>query len=312
MKKKVLCYGLGHDFIEDYAAIHEKYDVIGYSDRNEKRAIHHGGTKAIARSRIKEYVDQVDYILLTLAECRMDAAQELVLNFEVPIDKLYFFRYIGDGDNYTFTDVFKRQVSFFGQFYDDVLLWHIFQRLSYDLQHVRYLEIGTNDPILSNNSYFFYAHGASGCLIDPLPLSERFCKIMRPRDQFIRAAVSSVSGSDVTFFLSPGTQVSSLHREFAGEHHLETIVPKLGINELIASLNFMPDLVLVDAEGEDERILRALNYTKYHPIVIEAEMDKMEHGDDFQDFMRINGYTLLTQLGGNFFFIDTEKWNEIK
>ncbi len=272
-----------------------------------------GGEKAISRAHLKEYIDKIDYVLITMAECRMDAVQDLVLNYGVPLEKIWFFRYTGDKDDYTFIEVFKREYSFFGQFYDDVLLWHLFQKLGYSLSNIHYLEIGTNDPVLCNNSFFFYTHGARGCLVDPLPLSEYFCSKMRSGDKFVRAAISSASGGDTTFFISAGTQVSSLRREHAGKGHWEIKVPQIGINDLLASLDFIPDLLLIDAEGEDEIILQALDYNKYHPIIIEAEMDKMEReGEKFRLFMKVQGYTLFTQLGGNFIFIDTEKWNNIR
>ncbi len=54
----------------------------------------------------------------------------------------------------------------FAQFGEDILLETCFNLLfSTDISKIKYLDIGSNDPIIGNNTYFFYKNKASGVLI---------------------------------------------------------------------------------------------------------------------------------------------------
>lgn len=309
--QKVIVYGLGHDFDMDKNLIHEKYNVVGYCDRDvSKSAVY--GDKQIKREQLKERLQDCDLLLLTVARDRMDIVHDLILNFGIPLSKIWFFRHTGAEDSFPHVGLLPKHI-FYGQFYDDAVLWLLFEQLGYKPTHVRYLEIGTNDPILSNNTYFFYASGGRGTLVDPLPTSERFCRLMRPEDRFIQAAVSDNSRADATIYVGVAAQGSSLHEEYAPRKHIEIQVPQIGINDLLETLGYVPELLVVDAEGEDEKILRILNYDKYRPVIIEAEIDKAGNdGGDFYQFMEGKGYIFCVQLGGNAIFIEASKYKSMR
>ncbi len=312
--QKVIAYGLGHDFNLDKKLIHEKYDVVGYCDRDASKSEAYGN-KQIKREQLKERLKACDLLLLTVARDRMDIVHDLILNFGIPLGKVWFFRHTGVEDSFRtpISPCYNFNFNFYGQFYDDAVLWLLFKQLGYKPKQVRYLEIGTNDPILANNTYFFYASGGRGTLVDPLPTSARFCQLMRPEDRFVQAAISDIGGVDATVYVGVAAQGSSLHEEYAPQRHIEIKVPQLGINDLLLTLEYVPELLVVDAEGEDETILRSLNYNKYRPIIIEVEIDKTENeGDDFYQFMDEKGYIFFAHLGGNAIFIEGSKYKTLR
>ncbi|MCL1902757.1 MAG: hypothetical protein FWG18_03995, partial [Alphaproteobacteria bacterium] len=47
----------------------------------------------------------------------------------------------------------------------EVCLGYIFERV----HPFNYVEIGSNDPVTANNTYYFYNRGGNGVLVDPNP-----------------------------------------------------------------------------------------------------------------------------------------------
>ncbi len=305
MKKKVIVYGLGENFKADFEAIHQQYDVVGYCDRDEKKLSAVSGPK-ITRHQLKDAIDRCDFLLLSMSDNRMDAAQDLVVNFAVSPEKIWFFRHTGEAEE---NNIIRSGMAFYGQFGDDAILLLLLRCLNYNAKNIHYLEIGTNDPILSNNTFFFYSIGASGVIIDPLPLVESFAKRMRPRDRFIRAAVSSIGTPTQTFLMSPATQGSSFYNNYTGGISTKISVPVLGINDIFEDIGFTPELFVVDAEGEDEKIVTGLDFTRYRPIIIEVEVNKAEQdGKRLTDFLQRNDYVFFTRIGSNAIYVDKVSW----
>ena len=265
---------------------------------------------------LKNKIKNCDALLLTCARNRMDIVQHLTTKHSVPLDKIIFFRHNEKTPEYWQNEWMTYKPLCgpgYGQFYDDVVVQGLFFALGMDLTKIRYLEIGTNDPVCSNNTFSLYLHGARGVLIDALPISEYFSKKIRPEDIFIRAAISDRNKEDTTFYIGTSTQGSSLNVNLTTKNHIPVQVQVIGINELLSKIGYAPDYITVDAEGEDEHILRALDYKKYRPTIVETEMDKMEkHGAAFIEFMEDKGYVLYTLIGGNFIFVDKTKWERCK
>lgn len=305
MKKRVVVYGLGGIFRADYDAIHEKYEVVGYCDRDEKKLAAISGLQ-INRDHLKEALTKCDFLLLSMSDNRMDIAQDLFVNYSISPEKMWFFRHIGEGEN---KDIIKPGMEFYGQFGDDAILLVLLRCLHFNPRNIRYLEIGTNDPVLSNNTFFFYSIGAHGVIIDPLPLIESFARRMRPRDHFIRAAVSDVGNETQTFLMSPATQGSSLYDGYAGSIATKISVAVLGINDVLRDIGFVPDVFVVDAEGEDEKIVKGIDFTKYRPAILEIEVNKAEKdGEVLKKFLHNKGYVLFTRIGSNAIYVDKSAW----
>ena len=82
-------------------------------------------------------------------------------------------------------------------------------------------------------------------------------------------------------------------------------VPVFGIDELLDNLEFVPNLLVVDAEGEDERIIKGINFERFRPTVIEVEVNKaQEDGRRLTEYLGTNNYMLFTRIGSNAIYVD--------
>ena len=71
-----------------------------------------------------------------------------------------------------------------------------------------------------------------------------------------------------------------------------------------------PDLLLVDAEGEDEKILSAVDYARFQPKIIMVEMDHLDSSREHMiSFMRRHGYIEYTTIKYNTIFVAEDVWN---
>src|SRR5690242_9998804 len=66
---------------------------------------------------------------------------------------------------------------------EDLVAEFILRYLKIYAESVNYLDIGANDPVFSNNTYFFYLKGARGVLVEPnVALCARL-RAVRPEDR---------------------------------------------------------------------------------------------------------------------------------
>ena len=119
----------------------------------------------------------------------------------------------------------------------------------------------------------------------------------------------------MAFFQSKSSTVSSLsadhHKEWDGLSHNEVHeirVDVLCINDVLKCINTPPDLLLIDAEGEDERIVRSINYENFGPHILMIEMDHMTNSCLLIKFLRQKGYLEYATVANNKIFVKKETW----
>ena len=300
MNKRTVVYGLGQIYENNRERIEKLYNVVGYCDKNSDKL---PGEKAMTREFLSTHPEAYDILLITAAPLLL--IPELTDSLKIPLDKIHVLMY---------DDVSRlrnHEMSFYGLFQEDAAIMLAISIIGLKFCDVRYLEIGTNDPVYDNNSFNLYRLGARGVLVDPIPEVRQLVKWMRPQDEFLQTAVSSHSViGGLTFYVSDAEQLSSLHhdhhKKFSEEkaHNIREIkVDVTGINDLLDKINFLPDVLLVDAEGEDEVILRGINYEKFHIPIIMAEVCHID-SNDLDEFMVSNGYCVfMTTPGGNTVFV---------
>lgn len=134
------------------------------------------------------------------------------------------------------------QIQLYGGHGEVIALQLLVSKLGLIPSAMKYIEIGTNDPIQGNNSYFLYAAGARGLLVDPMPIVADLVKIFRPEDRFLQVAVTDIAKQSTAIFYESNTlSSSSLHENFQkdfdpSEKRYVTKsyeVRLIGINELI-------------------------------------------------------------------------------
>lgn len=204
-----------------------------------------------------------------------------------------------------------RKLNSYSEKNEDILLLILLKVIYNDISQIRYLEIGTNHPIFGNNSYLLYQHGARGTLIDPLPWVEAIVSLCRPYDNFIQTAVTDYTNALKTKFFtneddSPISSLSPKWVESFFRKPKEIEVPILGINSLFEKIGYAPDLLLIDAEGEDLKILKGIDYTRNHPSIIIAELNDKSDFDKATAFMAQKNYALFANNQLNPIFISKD------
>ena len=298
-KRSTLVYGLHTDFVKNRRWIEENFNVKGYYDADESRLPNENGIK---NSEIKEKIK--DFELILVCADPVSIVMDLKEEFNIPIErvKILFYELV------KYANI---QMSFNGSMTEDAVLMLILSKIGIELDKVSYLEIGTNDPVRFNNTYIMYQMGARGYLVDPIPSVGDLIKISRPEDKFVNAAVSDRSGDDMTFYFCKSSTVSSLveehHKKWDGQSHNSTreiTVPIIGINELLEQMNAIPTMLLVDAEGFDDIIVKGIDFSRFSPAIIMTEVAHMEVDcREFDQFMEKNGYFPFSQVDANRFYV---------
>ena len=305
MNERTLVYGLGKEYQEHREWVATHFHVTGYCDQDVTRMPPEG---AVCKDDLKERLAEFDLVLVTADPVSIVA--DLLEEFHVPLEKIRVLYY-----------ELAKQVpplrTFYGENAEDAVLMLLCRELRLSFEGLSYLEIGTNDPVRFNNTYNLYRLGARGLLVDPLPAVGELIRMSRSEDRFLHAAVSAEGdGAQKLFFASKSSTVSSLsyehHKAWDGVTHNEVreiSVDVLGINEVLARMGETPDLLSVDAEGEDERIMFAIEYMRFHPKIIMVEMNHLDCGRTAMlSFMENNGYLEYATVEYNTIFVAADEW----
>ena len=306
-KVKVIGYGLGKMFVEYREQIEKIFDVIAWCDTDEEKR------KAVVPNISLEELRNLDelggniLIIPTDHEASCNICNELIDKYGIGGDRIIFLEQtmVLQG-----TNGYKPETIYYGQYGDDAIIKNIIfeKNLGIDIYNVKYLELGVSEPMQISNTYMFYELGGTGILIDANPVIENKVKIVRPRDKFINCAVS---GNDeferkMKFYVcNTSAALSTLNKDHIKSGHgvldeqfTEITVDVRGINEILSELDFCPDLVSIDIEGEDENVIRKWDFNIAKPSIFVIE----SMSDVTMEVMLLNGYELYAVNTGNAFF----------
>lgn len=143
-----------------------------------------------------------------------------------------------------------------------------------------YVEIGANHPISTSNTYLMYERGAQGVLVEPNPELGALIRTARPRDVLVPAVVLPAPQASATLFIGNAHELSSVDEahvksfgDFDGlggiRDHIE--VSAVGINELLIPYSNKVDFLSIDCEGLDHDLIKAIDYERIRPAVIQCE-----------------------------------------
>jgi FkbM family methyltransferase len=191
-----------------------------------------------------------------------------------------------------------------------------------DFLNITYLDIGSNDPVKMNNTYFLYRHGARGVLVEANPEFIEKLHTVRPGDVIINKLVDTQDGKTRDFYILNGDGLSTPDFERAQEclkknsslriirtMPVETItIPAIIEKHLVGQA---PTVMSLDIEGMELDILETIDFEKYRPLIFIIESipydTKLAVGqiDEEQDiFMKKQGYTKYAFTGINSIYID--------
>jgi len=203
----------------------------------------------------------------------------------------------------------------YAQHGDDLLLLSIFDALG--IAQPSYLDIGAHHPFNISNTALLHQRGSRGVNVEANPnLIEEF-RVQRPQDINLNCGVSDTVGEMIFYMVDKWSGRNSFDRDaverFVSEDPRfritdEIRIPVITVDELIGRHcgGRFPDLLSIDVEGLEGRILRSISYDRWSPKVICAETCRpgdVGGGDALTRFLSDVGYFPLLKNRGNSFFV---------
>lgn len=209
---------------------------------------------------------------------------------------------------------------------EDMIVNYLFSSLN--IPYPTYLEIGTNQPVLCNNTYFFYHKGCKGVCVEPDTEMYKIIKKKRPNDTVLNIGIGLTDAPSATFYLFPGllngwstfSEEEAILRENESGTKAERVSISLKtINNIIEQyFDPHPNFISVDVEGLDLEILKSLDFDRFHPEVICVETISFSTTNTEKklqgtiDFMHSKGYFTYGDTHVNTIFCRKELFNSEK
>jgi FkbM family methyltransferase len=194
----------------------------------------------------------------------------------------------------------------YSQHNEDIILYQLF----YGKTDGYYIDIGANDPVALNNTKKFYDLGWKGINVEPNPrLYDKICK-HRPNDININCGVGDVEGVMIFYEVDPDVYSTFDENEAAKTRYSSSkkVVNKIPIN--ITTINNLfdmskqkIDLLSIDTEGFDYKILSMNNWSLNRPKSIVVELNHDENNSVY-NLLTDNKYELIYFNGTNGIFVD--------
>lgn len=308
--EKIIVYGLGKQFEEHRQEIEGTYCIAGYCDSDEEKLKKFDPVVRLENIGRQEY----DFVLITssniiyiseiiqqLAVCGVERKKIKVLQYEESMQGI-----LGAGP----------QVVSWSGMWEDLVIDRIFGKLNIDYDNINYIELGVMDPVIANNTFYFYQHGAKGVLVEANPGLIENIKFMRPRDVVVNKAVYADNVKEISFFVSENPGLSSLRQDWSEQEENwkqykqkeEIKVPTIHINDVFELLGEKCNLLSIDIEGYDYEALCSLDFGRYRPQVIIVELLwGKHHSNDSQKIAQLlleQGYLLYARNQCNGIFVD--------
>ena len=170
-----------------------------------------------------------------------------------------------------------------------------------------YIDIGCYHPIKGSNTYLLYKLGWSGLNIDLSKISIDLFKILRPRDTNINAIISN-KRQKIKFYIPNGNLLSpEITTEYSFSKKLEKHFKNLyksfsgatttwkSIEKEYRLYSNSVELLKIDIEGADLKLLKTINLKKLSPklIMIEAPtFDKIKK-KKITNYLKTRNYIVI-------------------
>jgi FkbM family methyltransferase len=168
----------------------------------------------------------------------------------------------------------------FSQAGEDLIVRFFFQFRQ--IAEITYLDVGANEPVSLNNTYYFYIRGYRGVLVEPNRTLCQRIREKRPGDTVLEAGIGVTAEKEADYYIMSHHSWNTFSREEA-EHQVKESQGKIQIKEIIKmpllDINDVmeryfqkaPTFLSVDTEGLDLAILKSIDYSRFRPKVICAE-----------------------------------------
>ncbi len=148
-----------------------------------------------------------------------------------------------------------------------------------------FIDVGSYHPIHRNNTFLLYKKGWQGINIDIHSFSIDLFNHLRPNDLNYNFAVSDKNEILKMYYQKELSQLSTIDNAYAKKvfqgHIKEKKIQALTLNEIlkISQIEKKIDLLDIDVEGADFRVLQGLSFDKFRPELICIEI----HEENFKE-----------------------------
>jgi len=209
---------------------------------------------------------------------------------------------------------------------EDVVIKFLFDGVG--ISKPSYLEIGTSDPVEINNTFLFYQNGGRGVLVEASEALINNIKLKRPEDKILNIGVGvDTTSTEVDFYIFDEKGLSTFDKEEAEKRDkigtfkiIKISKVKLKNINTIISENFSsyPDLISIDIEGWDLKVLQSLDFNRYPiPVIcvetcVYSETHIKPKDLSIQQFMESIGYFIYADTYINTIFVNSNWFNSIR
>ena len=164
-----------------------------------------------------------------------------------------------------------------------------------------YVDVGCYHPIHRNNTHLLHMQNWSGVNIDTSQFSIDLFNYMRPKDLNYNFAISDKTESIKVFYQKELSQLSTTDKAqaesvFQGKIK-EKDIQAFTLDEILSRdkySNSKIDLLDIDVEGADLKVLRGLSFDKFKPELVCVEIHAKEiEKSDIYNFLIDKKYKLL-------------------
>ena len=207
--------------------------------------------------------------------------------------------------------------KFFGMDREDLFVSRYFPELS-----GTYVDIGSGNPIIFSNTYYFYRLGWKGITVDPLYQNYILHKIIRPRDTQIKALVGNGENGESNKFyefipseLSTGNMnyAKSVLESDAGQLVRISNPKSTKLCDIVGELSqTVPCFLSIDVEAQDLEVLMSNDFSKFRPRVIIIEdmgFNLNLSNSKIKELLNQENYTLKHWLGTSSIYVSNSYLN---
>ena len=236
--------------------------------------------------------------------------EKIFFNKKSPLKYIYFFIN-------KIISIFAYKKSY-SQGSMDLILNHIFK----DKKDGFYIDVGCQHPIKNNNTYLLFKKGWTGINIDLDNVNIDLFNFFRPKDNNINSAISNKVEKVKLFYYHQKSPINTLDEKISLKQQakiekiidiqtntLENILDNYSIKTI--------DLLTIDVEGFELKVLNGLNFDKYKPSVIIVEFLDLEANkweipynnldnvlkSEIYSFLINKNYKLVNWVNGDLVFI---------
>ena len=164
-----------------------------------------------------------------------------------------------------------------------------------------YVDVGCYHPIHRNNTHLLHMQNWSGVNIDTSQFSIDLFNFMRPKDLNYNCAISDKNKNIKLFYQKELSQLSTIEKGqaesvFQGDIK-EKEIEAFTLDEILSRDKYKDskiDLLDIDVEGADLKVLRGLSFDKFKPELVCVEIHAKEiEKSDIYNFLIDKNYKLL-------------------